>query len=158
MKHLNQKTLTIGSSVLLCAILFASAAEKEANPEQQVTVLKAQIAAISRQNQELAEIASKASRVLEHTEQAYEAVAPGSRKKVLLLQKSACISNLKQIDGATQQWALENKKTAKDAPEAAGILPYLKGRVLPECPKGGLYSLGQTVAVSPTCSCAGHTL
>ena len=26
-------------------------------------------------------------------------------------QKNACIANLKQIDGAVQQWALENKKS-----------------------------------------------
>lgn len=158
MKHLSQKTITIGSITLLCALLVASAADKETSPEQQVAVLKAQLGAISRQNRELAEIASKAGRVLEYTEQAYEAVAPGSRKKVSLLQKGACISNLKQIDGATQQWALENKKIAKDVPEVAGILPFLKGRVLPECPKGGFYSLGQTVAASPTCNCSGHTL
>src|SRR5579871_5721695 len=29
-------------------------------------------------------------------------------------QKNACIANLKQIDGAVQQWALENKKTSTD--------------------------------------------
>ena len=27
-------------------------------------------------------------------------------------QKNSCIANLKQIDGAAQQWALENKKAA----------------------------------------------
>lgn len=29
-------------------------------------------------------------------------------------QKNSCIANLKQIDGAVQQWSLENKKTATD--------------------------------------------
>ena len=29
-------------------------------------------------------------------------------------QKNSCIANLKQIDGAVQQWALENKKAATD--------------------------------------------
>ena len=28
-------------------------------------------------------------------------------------QKNACVANLKQIDGAVQQWALEQKKTSK---------------------------------------------
>jgi prepilin-type N-terminal cleavage/methylation domain-containing protein len=27
-------------------------------------------------------------------------------------QRNACISNLRQIDGAKEQWALENKKSA----------------------------------------------
>ena len=27
-------------------------------------------------------------------------------------QKNACINNLRQVDGAIQQWALENKKDA----------------------------------------------
>ena len=65
--------------------------------------------------------------------------------------KSSCIANLKQIDGAIQQWALENKKSATDAPDLAALLPYLKGGVLPTCPGGGTYGLGKTVGDSPVC-------
>ena len=65
--------------------------------------------------------------------------------------KSSCIANLKQIDGAIQQWALENQKKATDAPELAGVMRYLKGSVLPVCPGGGTYHLGKTVADSPVC-------
>jgi|GEM_PF-296032 len=73
-------------------------------------------------------------------------------------QKNSCIANLKQIDGATQQWALEKKKTAKAKPELAPILNYLRGRKLPSCPGGGTYTLGQTVVRAPTCSVKDHTL
>ena len=50
-------------------------------------------------------------------------------------QNNACINNLRQIFGATQQWALDNGKGpgATVAPEE--ILPYLKSAVV--CPAGG---------------------
>jgi len=77
-------------------------------------------------------------------------------------QKNSCIANLKQIDGAVQQWALENKKGATDtyALTDTTVLAYLKGSALPVCPGGGTYSAGSTVSGSPTCglSASGHTL
>src|SRR6187549_1137456 len=40
-------------------------------------------------------------------------------------QMNACINNLRQIDGAIQQYALENNKAPADAVTAANITPYL---------------------------------
>ena len=40
-------------------------------------------------------------------------------------QQNACINNLRQIDGAKQQWALENGKQATDTPGEADVAPYL---------------------------------
>src|SRR6188508_2435761 len=40
-------------------------------------------------------------------------------------QQNACINNLRQIDGAVQQWALENKKVSTDTVTAADITPFL---------------------------------
>ena len=75
-------------------------------------------------------------------------------------QKNACIADLKQIDGAVQQWALENKKAATDtyALTDTTLVAYLKGSTLPACPGGGTYSAGTTVSGAPTCDVAGHTL
>ena len=75
-------------------------------------------------------------------------------------QQKACIANLKQIDAAVQQWALENKKTATDtyALTDATLLAYLKGSTLPGCPANGTYTAGATVSAVPTCSVSGHTL
>ncbi|MGB0581294.1 MAG: competence type IV pilus major pilin ComGC [Limisphaerales bacterium] len=77
-------------------------------------------------------------------------------------QKNSCIANLKQIDGAVQQWALENKKIATDTYSLtqADLLAYMKSSRSPECPGGGTYSAGTTVSGSPTCSLSGdgHTL
>ncbi len=77
-------------------------------------------------------------------------------------QKNACIANLKQIDGAVQQWALENKKAATDtcALTDTTLLACLKGSALPACPGGGAYPAGTPVSGSPACSLStsGHTL
>jgi hypothetical protein len=75
--------------------------------------------------------------------------------------KNNCITNLKQLDGAIQQWALENKKLDSDVPDLAAAAKYLKGGVLPQCPHGGSYAAGKTVADAPTCTKAkelGHSL
>jgi len=50
-------------------------------------------------------------------------------------QMNACINNLRQIDGAVQQWALENKKDPAAAVTKVDVLPYIKSE--PSCPAGG---------------------
>src|SRR5258706_12205886 len=40
-------------------------------------------------------------------------------------QTNACLNNLRQIDGAKQQWALENAAAVSATPSAAAITPYL---------------------------------
>ena len=52
-------------------------------------------------------------------------------------QQNACINNLRQIDGAIQQWALETGAKPTDPVTGANIQPYM-GRgiagLLPWCP------------------------
>jgi prepilin-type N-terminal cleavage/methylation domain-containing protein len=75
-------------------------------------------------------------------------------------QKNACIANLKQIDGAKEQWALENKKTQGDAVDSTAVNAYLKNSQAPACPANGTYGYN-TVGTAPTCSqgsALGHTL
>lgn len=78
-------------------------------------------------------------------------------------QKNACINNLRQVDGAIEQWALEQKKKQGDAIVTTGtpsILDYLKGAALPACPAdNSAYVIGN-VGVNPSCPNAalGHTL
>ncbi len=68
-------------------------------------------------------------------------------------QKNACINNLRQIDGAVQQWALENKKAPTSTVTFANISDYLKSSVT--CPSGGTaFSDSYTVSnvsTKPTC-------
>ena len=68
-------------------------------------------------------------------------------------QQNACINNLRQIDGAIQQWALEFKKDPTAVITEADVTPYLKNSVV--CPSGGTtfadsYTV-TTVAVRPLC-------
>jgi len=78
-------------------------------------------------------------------------------------QKNACINNLRQVDGAIEQWALEQKKKQGDAIVTAGspsITDYLKGAALPTCPADNSAYTITTVGVNPLCPNAalGHTL
>src|SRR5436305_14733328 len=50
-------------------------------------------------------------------------------------QQNACINNLRQIDGAKQQWALETKQATNASPTYVNISPYLKNAV--SCPSAG---------------------
>ena len=68
-------------------------------------------------------------------------------------QQNACINNLRQIDGAIQQWALENKKDAAATVDFTDISGYLKNSVI--CPSGGtLFSDSYTISdvkTKPVC-------
>ena len=75
-------------------------------------------------------------------------------------QQNACINNLRQIDGAKQEWALENKAPVTASPTDANIQPYM-GRGsnggLPTCPLDSSatfdtsYTAG-TLSVPPVCN------
>jgi prepilin-type N-terminal cleavage/methylation domain-containing protein len=81
-------------------------------------------------------------------------------------QANACINNLRQYDGAVQQYALENKRDSASTYTMCLLYPYIKltsaGAVLPTCPANGTYSPGASVTNPPTCSLSSssppHTL
>jgi chromosome segregation ATPase len=75
------------------------------------------------------------------------------------IQKNRCIANLKQIDGAKQQWAIENRKNARDTPTVAELFgPALYIKVEPVCPTGGGRYRINEVRLNPTCSHPDHKL
>src|ERR1051326_1247672 len=58
-------------------------------------------------------------------------------------QKTACIANLKQIDGAKATWAMENKKSSTSTMATSdlyGATLYIRQE--PTCAGGGTYTLG----------------
>ena len=68
-------------------------------------------------------------------------------------QKRVCISNLQQIEGAIQRWALEMHKDEGQGVTYSDIRGYLKGTVV--CPAGGTsfedsYTIS-TVEAVPAC-------
>ena len=73
-------------------------------------------------------------------------------------QANACINNLRQMDGAVQQYALENKLASTSSYTLSNLKPYIKldstGNI-PGCPASGTYSAGSTVTNPPLCSLSG---
>ncbi|MGO9476921.1 MAG: prepilin-type cleavage/methylation domain-containing protein, partial [Limisphaerales bacterium] len=69
-------------------------------------------------------------------------------------QANACINNLRQIDAAAQQFALENHKTTGGSINyPTDLTPYIKlnaNQSIPPCPAGGNYAC-TTVGNAPTC-------
>ena len=80
-------------------------------------------------------------------------------------QMNACINNLRQIDGAKQQWALETKQATNSTPVYTDISVYLKNAI--SCPAAGTdtsfsgsYTINN-VSQLPTCNIlpnGGHAL
>ena len=71
-------------------------------------------------------------------------------------QANACINNMRQIDAAVNQWALETHQvTGAAAPSlTSDLTPYIKLNAngsIPPCPAGGTYTEA-TVGNSPSCS------
>jgi prepilin-type N-terminal cleavage/methylation domain-containing protein len=82
---------------------------------------------------------------------------PNYLRAASISKKNQCISNLRQLDSAMQQFVLENKRAASSQVTLEDCTPYLKNSVL--CPAGGTtiadsYSVtdGQSV---PTCIATG---
>ncbi len=75
---------------------------------------------------------------------------------------NACINNLRQIDGAINEWALETGQRKGAIPTWNDVKQYIKldanGEV-PGCPAGGIYTL-HPVGSNPQVSCSipGHVL
>ena len=92
----------------------------------------------------------------EAASQQAQAVAQQSKSQAVV-ERDACIANLKLIEAAKLQWALINNKTETDLPTAQDLLPYFKDGVSPVCPSGGTYTIN-TVGQAPTCSIPGHAL
>jgi len=71
--------------------------------------------------------------------------------------QNACINNLRQIQAAKSEWALEKEKGPGDVPTANDLTPYFAGGKFPVCPSGGTYTIG-AVSNAPACSVSGHSL
>lgn len=90
---------------------------------------------------------------------------PNFIRSRLTSQQKACIHNLRQIDGAVQQWALENKATAESDVTEDDIEPYLGRGVAIDtvvCPAAGSgattfmanYTI-RKVNIAPVCKIGG---
>jgi len=136
------------------------------NLAQTVTQLKNETNRLQKANQQLtqqlATLGETAQQQQERLQQ-WEAAGQQARAAVQqsqsqsVIERNACIANLKLIDAAKLQWALENNKAEDATPTAQDLLPYFKDGVIPVCPSGGTYTIN-AVGQAPTCSIPGHAL
>lgn len=69
-------------------------------------------------------------------------------------QANACVSNMKQIAGAIDLFAVESNKADGDPVTANDVKNYIKGNEVPKCPAGNKdYVLGGTVSANPSVTC-----
>ncbi|HWA84502.1 MAG TPA: prepilin-type N-terminal cleavage/methylation domain-containing protein [Fimbriimonadaceae bacterium] len=68
-------------------------------------------------------------------------------------RRNSCIANLKQIDSAKEQWAMDNHAATGATVQMSDIAgTYMKGASTgPVCPGGGAYTVNN-VGTDPTCS------
>jgi DNA repair exonuclease SbcCD ATPase subunit len=133
----------------------------------EVVKLRAQTKDMTKAQQEIDTLTQRLAAVTASSQDAAAALQAETQKRQGIesaqqqqQHMNACINNLRLIDSAKQQWALENKKQAADTPTWEDLRPYI-GRGpngdLPTCPDGGVYTIG-TVGEKPTCGTAGHVL
>ena len=76
-------------------------------------------------------------------------------------QANACISNLRQIDSAINEWALETGKsngaTIADTQTVSAYLKLNSASSVPSCPAGGTYTTSSVGAI-PQVQCSLSTL
>jgi len=75
-------------------------------------------------------------------------------------QANACINNLRQMETALQEYAMDSKLPSNASYVLDDLKPYLRlssGGQIPPCPGGGTYIAGTAITNSPTCSFATAT-
>lgn len=80
---------------------------------------------------------------------------PSFMKARATSQKNACINNLRQIEAAKEQWALETRQGQWAAAVTDEVNEYMKKA--PTCPAGGTYVYG-VVGSNATCTATDHAL
>ena len=99
--------------------------------------------------QQLQQVGSENSNLRNQNQQLQGAIAANA-------STSACINNLKAIEGIKARWAADLQKHPTDIPLDTDL--FGPGKYLPQkpaCPSGGIYTIG-AVQAKPTCSTPGH--
>lgn len=81
---------------------------------------------------------------------------PGLMRARQASQRVRCIDNLRQIDSAKEQWAMENFAAVGENVGEAEITPYFQ-RGYPVCPAHGEYVI-MPIGQNPQCDQEGHVL
>lgn len=69
----------------------------------------------------------------------------------------SCVANLKQLDSAKEQFAMDMRRNTGDPCDMSDLVPTYVKRA-PECPSGGTYTVN-VIGTDPVCSVGGdHSL
>jgi len=69
-------------------------------------------------------------------------------------QGNACVNNLRQIDAAVQQYALEHNSKDEDSIGSEEVRKYMRNEEMPKCPTGNTpYNLAGSVGAIPSVTC-----
>ena len=66
-------------------------------------------------------------------------------------REKSCINNLRLIEAAKDQYAIENNLTTGGTVTSTDVALYMKGDAMPACPASGTYTVNG-VDVAPECS------
>jgi len=124
--------------------------------------LRGLVAGLRQETEELAHLRSDNQALRTQAAAASRAAAaPAANRQFSAVQmQNQCLNNLRQLDAAKQQYALERHLSATNSVVVENIQPYLRlppNQTLPLCPAGGTYTLGR-IDEMPTCSIPGHSL
>lgn len=140
--------------------------QENRNLTQTITRLKEETNRLQQANQKLTQQLAAVGETAQQQQarlQQWQAASQQARTVVqqsqsqAVIERNACIANLKLIDAAKLQWALLNNKTEDAIPTRQDLLQYFKDGVFLICPSGGTYTIN-AVGEAPTCSIPGHAL
>jgi len=124
---------------------------KNGSLQAKVVALQATVDELKRESQQTAQHLSTARTALQLQQEHLQQDQAEQQQASL----QACVDNLRLIDAAKQQWALDKNADANATPTAQDLAPYFQGGVLPVCPNGGVYQIN-SMTVAPTCSVHGR--
>lgn len=136
------------------------------NLTQTITQLRNETNRLQKANQQLTRQLTTLGTAAQQQQERLQQWEAAGRQATAIVQQSqsqaetdrlACIANLKRIEAAKLQWAIEYNKTELDIPTMQDLQPYFKDGLVPVCPSGGAYTLN-SVGQLPTCSIPGHAL
>jgi hypothetical protein len=121
-----------------------------------VSVLQNNLTQLQMQSQQTAEHLTTARTALELQQAHLQQLQAEQQSAAAAANAAACINNLRLINAAKQQWALDKQAGPNDVPSMQDLQPYFKDG-FPACPDGGVYSINSASQL-PTCSVPGHVL
>ncbi|MGO8766746.1 MAG: hypothetical protein ACLQSR_16620 [Limisphaerales bacterium] len=122
--------------------------------------LSKKLSALQNQNSTLSDASQQLSAQLTAAQQAAQQQQQQQQEQLQAAQtqedanRNTCMSNLRAIEVAKNEWALENGEAAGAVPTAQNLLPYFSDGNFPVCPDGGIYTIG-AVGTAPSCSIHG---